>query len=67
MALIENDTSSESEEDLDNENMVHFGSVALEVSSKDYHIIESQEQKIRSNAEIIHHSIKDRGIFHIIL
>ena len=60
MALIENDTSSESEEDLDNENMVHFGSVALEVSSKDYHIIESQEQKIRSNAEIIHHSIKDR-------
>lgn len=60
VALIENETSSESEEDIDNENMVHFGSVALEVSSKDYHIIENQEQKLRSNAEIIHHSIKDR-------
>ena len=60
VALIENETSSESEENIDNENMVHFGSVALEVSSKDYHIIESQEQKLRSNAEIIYHSIKDR-------
>ena len=60
IALLENDSSSESEEDIDNENMVHFGSVALEVSSKDYHLIENQEQKIRSNAEIIHHSIKDR-------
>ena len=60
VALMENETSSESEENIDNENMVHFGSVALEVSSKDYHIIESQEQKLRSNAEIIYHSIKDR-------
>ena len=60
IALLENDSSSESEEDIDNENMVQFGSVALEVSSKDYHIIENQEQKIRSNSEIIHHSIKDR-------
>ena len=56
--LIENESSSESEEDIDNENTVNFGSVALEVSSKDYHIIENQEH--RSNAEIIHHSIKDR-------
>ena len=60
IALLENDSSSESEEDIDNENMVHLGSVILEVSSKNYHIIENQEQKIRSNAEIIHHSIKDR-------
>lgn len=60
VAIIENDSSSESEEDIDNENMVHFGSVALEISSKDYHIIENEEQKLRSNSEIIHHSIKDR-------
>ena len=60
VALIEDESSSESEEDIDNENMVHFGSVALEVSSKDYHIIENQEEKLRSNAEIIQHSIKDR-------
>ena len=59
VAAIENDSSDESEEDIDNENMVHFGSVALEVSSKDYHIIENQDQKLRTN-EIIHHSIKDR-------
>ena len=36
IALIEDDSSSESEEDIDNENMIHFGSVALEVSSKDF-------------------------------
>ena len=60
ISLLENDSSSEIEKDIDNENMVHLGSVILEVSSKNYHIIENQEQKIRSNAEIIHHSIKDR-------
>ena len=59
-ALIENETSSESEEDIDNENMIHLGSYALEVSNKDYHIIENQEQKLRSNIEITHQSIKDR-------
>ena len=59
VAALEDESSDESEEDIDNENMVHFGSVALEVSSKDYHIIENQEQKLRSN-EIINHSIKDR-------
>ena len=59
MAIMDNDASSESEEDIDNENLIHCGFFTLEVSDKDYHLNKEKIKKIRNTPEIVHHSIRE--------
>ena len=69
MALIDKDTSSESEEDSYNEDIFQFTTFALEVNIKDYHII-TEKNIIKRNAKyLIQQSIKDKDYIsnHIII
>ena len=60
MALIDKDTSSESEEDSYDEDIFQFTTFALEVNIKDYHII-TEKNIIRRNAKnLIQQTIKDK-------
>ena len=69
MALIDKDTSSESEEDSYDEDIFQFTTFALEVNIKDYHII-TEKNIIKRNAKyLIQQSIKDKDYIsnHIII
>ena len=60
MALIDKDSSSESEEDIEDENIHQFKTFALEVNKLDYHIIQEKNIIKRNASKIIQQSIKDR-------
>ena len=60
MAIIENDSSSESEEDVEDENIFQFKTFALEVNVKDYYIIEDKQLLKKNTSNIIQQTIRER-------
>ena len=60
LALIDKDSSSESEEDVNDENIHQFKTFALEVNINDYHIIEDENIIKRNTSNIIQQTIKDK-------
>ena len=69
MALIDKDSSSESEEDTEDDNIFQFNTFALEINIKDYHII-TEKNNLKRNAKcLIQQSIKDKEYItnHIII
>ena len=60
MALIEKDSSSESEEDIEDENILQFRTSALEVNIKDYHIITEKNILKKNSQFILQQTIRNR-------
>ena len=60
MAIIDKDSSSESEEDVENENIFQFKTFALEVNIKDYYIIEDKHILKKNALNIIQQTIRER-------
>ena len=60
MALIEKDSSSESEEDVEDENIHQFRTFALEVNIKDYHIITDKRTLKKNSQSIFQQTIRNK-------
>ena len=57
---INSDSSEESEDEYDKDNIIQFSSSDLDFNKNDYYFNDSPEHYLRNNIEIMHHSIKDR-------
>ena len=64
---INSDSSEESEDEYDKDNIIQFSSSDLDFNKNDYYFNDSPEHYLRNNIEIMHHSIKDREDISIIL
>ena len=59
-ALIDKNSSSESEEDTEDENIFQFTTFALEININDYHIIQEKNILKRNALNLIQQTIKER-------